>query len=154
MQPEGKGMAEGFNKAMIGMGYITDKNALNKGICYSKLILDSESSHSFLPSLTAYPWSDVPKDAVVCDVGAGNGHVMLGLLKSHPHLRAVVQDLPSVIADGRKLWDDQAPESVQGQRVDFVAIDFMKESPVKNCDIYYVCRGFLCSPVWVTDVVY
>lgn len=41
--------------------------------------------------------------SVVCDVGGGNGFVMLELIKQQPHLKAIVQDLSSVLEDGKKV---------------------------------------------------
>lgn len=49
-----------------------------------------------------YPWADVPQDAVICDVGGSSGHIMLDLVRVHPHLQVVVQDLPNV----QPMWDE------------------------------------------------
>ncbi|EPQ52689.1 S-adenosyl-L-methionine-dependent methyltransferase, partial [Gloeophyllum trabeum ATCC 11539] len=62
-----------FAKAMIGAGEIMNKGALAK----------------------AYPWSTLHKDAVICDVGGGNGHMSMLLMKQFPHMKAVIQDQPS-----------------------------------------------------------
>lgn len=51
--------------------------------------------------LPAFPWHSLPNDTTVCDVGGGNGHATLGLAKSFPHLRIVVQDLGHVVANGK-----------------------------------------------------
>ena len=40
-----------------------------------------------------------PAGAKVCDLGGGNGHVLLEIMKTHPSIRGVVQDLPAM-ADG------------------------------------------------------
>lgn len=40
-----------------------------------------------------YPWAETAPDAVVCDVGGSNGHIMFHLVRAHPHLQIVVQDL-------------------------------------------------------------
>ena len=102
-----------------------------------------------------YNWSELPKDAVVNDIGGGNGHIVLELLKKFPHLRAVVQDLPSVLEDTRRVsnvfrfilrfrliscqfWEENLPEAVKNDRVQFTPIDFFKDAPVEGCDIYIV----------------
>jgi hypothetical protein len=51
----------------------------------------------------AYPWASLPKDAVVVDVGGGIGSAALLLAQNHPHLRIIVQDLPEVAANARKV---------------------------------------------------
>jgi hypothetical protein len=61
--------------------------------------------------LEVYPWKNkFPNGAKVCDLGGGNGHVLLELLKTHPDIQGVLQDLPTVI-DGSK-------------RVNFLSIQF------------------------------
>ena len=50
-----------------------------------------------------YPWASFPAGTRVCDVGGGKGHVAMALLKAHPHLKVVVQDLPGVIDDANKV---------------------------------------------------
>jgi len=37
----------------------------------------------------------------------------------------------------KKLWKD-FPEVIASQRINFVPLDFFKESPVKDCDFYYM----------------
>lgn len=101
-----------------------------------------------------YPWSSLPtSDTItICDVGGGNGHVVLELLKSLPdhQLKAVIQDMASMLDEGRTLWSEQFPEAVKCGRVDFIPIDFFKQSPVEGCDFYYVCLSwsFLHTKNW------
>ncbi|KDQ49688.1 hypothetical protein JAAARDRAFT_212075 [Jaapia argillacea MUCL 33604] len=99
-----------FNKAMVGWGRVTGKTALVK----------------------AYPWSELPKDTLICDVGGGNGHRTLELVKASPQLMVVVQDLEAT------LWTKEYPEVVKEDRVAFVPLDFFNGVPVKDCDIYYL----------------
>lgn len=49
----------------------------------------------------AYAWDQVPADSSICDIGGGNGHAMLGLVKEFPRLKIVLQDLPAVVQQGR-----------------------------------------------------
>jgi hypothetical protein len=53
--------------------------------------------------ITAFPWGDLPKGSKLCDIGGGKGHAALGILKAFPGLRAVIQDLPGVIADAKEV---------------------------------------------------
>jgi ubiquinone/menaquinone biosynthesis C-methylase UbiE len=107
-----------------------------------------------------FPWGEFPKGTRLCDVGGGKGHIALGILKAFPHLRVTIQDLPDVISDAKevglsifatrlsspdptaKFWQTAMPEALENNQVDFAAIDFLKESPVKGSDIYYVGSFF------------
>jgi O-methyltransferase domain len=103
-----------------------------------------------------FPWNDMPADTTFCDVGGGVGGVSMALFKAHPHLKVTLQDLPNVIEQAYEVsvahctssrhlhdmfiqfWTKECPHAVQDKRVDFVAVDFMKEGPVKGHNIYYV----------------
>lgn len=70
-----------FHQAMVGWGDVTGKGMLPK----------------------VFPWASLPQDTVICDVGGGNGHATVGLLKAFPHLKIIVQDLPAVVEQGKKV---------------------------------------------------
>ena len=122
---------------MTGWADITGRDTLTEGK-FSNSSLSKESSSI----VTVYPWHTLPSSEPIkiCDVGGGNGHVVLALLKSLPdhQLNAVVQDMPSMLAEGRLLWAEQFPEAMEGSRIEFVPIDFFSQSPVEGCDFYYV----------------
>ncbi|KAI0060967.1 S-adenosyl-L-methionine-dependent methyltransferase [Artomyces pyxidatus] len=112
--------SERFGKAMIGYGYVSDSHvAANK-----------------------YPWSTLSAGTTVCDVGGGIGAVLILLGQKYPHLKLTLQDLPNVMDQARQFWQEGCPEAIQDGRIDFVAIDFFKEPPVKGQDIYYVKQVF------------
>ncbi|KAF5389003.1 hypothetical protein D9757_005107 [Collybiopsis confluens] len=102
--------------AMVGWGDVTGKGNLPK----------------------AYPWSTCQPGTIVCDVGGGNGHIMLDLVGSVPQLKIVVQDTPAVIEQAKELWSKDKPDSVQSGSVRFEAMDFLKDAPVASCDFYYL----------------
>jgi len=124
---KGREKALMFGKAMIGFGDINGKTILTE----------------------VYPWSSLPKSTTfkICDIGGGTGHVVMALLKAFPeHLfKAVIQDLPKMLAQGTKLWEKEFPEAVEQERVEFVPIDFLNEAPVAGCDFYYLR---LCLHNW------
>lgn len=88
-----------------------------------------------LSILHHYPWNEV---ATVCDVGASIGSVSIPLSKAHPHLRITDQDLPEVLEAARDVWQREAPEALQEQRVEFVTLNFFEEAPVAGKDVYYL----------------
>lgn len=47
--------------------------------------------------MAGYAWANLPQGSTVVDVGGGVGAQSLTLATHHPHLRFIVQDLPSVV---------------------------------------------------------
>ncbi|EKM57114.1 uncharacterized protein PHACADRAFT_92239 [Phanerochaete carnosa HHB-10118-sp] len=103
-----------FSSAMIGWRDITDRGLLPK----------------------MYDWQSLVHNAVVCDVSGSNGHVALDLLKEYLKLKIVVQDLE----DLQTRWSElkELPDMIQQARTAFIPIDFFKDAPVKDCNIYYI----------------
>ncbi|KAF4564046.1 hypothetical protein EYR36_003297 [Pleurotus pulmonarius] len=85
-----------------------------------------------------YPWGSLPTDAIVVDVGGGNGHATLDLLKAFPALKIIVQDTHASTVQGREYWEKEYPIALREQRVDFVGLDFLKETPAEGGTIYYL----------------
>ena len=54
-------------------------------------------------AIIVYPWASQPANTTICDIAGGNGHVTMGLLKAHPHLKLVLQDQPQVIDMAKKV---------------------------------------------------
>ncbi|KAH7923036.1 S-adenosyl-L-methionine-dependent methyltransferase [Leucogyrophana mollusca] len=104
---------ESYHRAMIGLGDIMGS----------------------LSVLHHYPWDTV---STVCDVGASIGTFSLPLAKKYPHLKITDQDLPEVLVQAKDVWAKDAPEALQGQRVEFIPLNFFEESPVHGKDVYYV----------------
>ncbi|KZT21972.1 S-adenosyl-L-methionine-dependent methyltransferase [Neolentinus lepideus HHB14362 ss-1] len=113
--PRGRTVHERFNQGMIGLGEFNGRGLLTK----------------------AYPWGTLPRDTVLCDVGGGNGHAALAVLKAFPHMRAIVQDQEHVVSTGKDLWIRECRGAVDGDRVSFLPIDFFKDTPAPDCDVYY-----------------
>ncbi|THH16200.1 hypothetical protein EW146_g4400 [Bondarzewia mesenterica] len=111
--PESK---ERFHRGMIGMGLITDCQVV----------------------IEQLPWGDLHDGATICDVGSGIGLVMSGLAKRYPHVHLTLQDLASVVGQARSHWESEHLEFIKDKRVDFVPLDFLKDPPVKNQDIYFI----------------
>ncbi|KAK0215218.1 S-adenosyl-L-methionine-dependent methyltransferase [Armillaria nabsnona] len=87
--------------------------------------------------VNAFPWGSLPDGATVCDVGGGIGVISMQLADAHPNLRIVLQDVPSQIEMAKnEVWPKSCPAAVVDGRVEFKAIDFFAESPVKGCDVY------------------
>ncbi|TCD67183.1 hypothetical protein EIP91_000409 [Steccherinum ochraceum] len=91
----------------------------------------------------AFPWSErlsASKPLTICDIGAGNGHVTLDLLKdfeSKP-IQAIVQDLPPVLEMAKGFWEENYPRGIKDNKVKFVPINFFEDSPAEGADYYYM----------------
>ncbi|KIJ38737.1 hypothetical protein M422DRAFT_231092 [Sphaerobolus stellatus SS14] len=106
-----------FAEAMVGWSKVTGKGILPK---------------------VAYGWENASENATWCDVGGSNGHVTLNLLKQYPKLKGIIQDLPPVMEEAKQYWAKEHSEAIEKGRVEFVPLDFLKNSPVPNCDFYYL----------------
>ncbi|KZP03144.1 S-adenosyl-L-methionine-dependent methyltransferase [Athelia psychrophila] len=84
-----------------------------------------------------YPFDRLPKGATFCDVGGGIGCTCVSIATTYP-LHVTLQDQPSLREESQHLFDTRCPEAVRAKRIDIVPIDFLKESPVKDQDIYYL----------------
>jgi hypothetical protein len=79
-----------------------------------------------------YPWESLGHGTVI-DMGGGSGHNSVALARAHPDLKFIVQDLPSVTAQG----EANLPKELQGQ-VSFMAHDFFKENPIKDATAFFM----------------
>ncbi|KAJ6501501.1 S-adenosyl-L-methionine-dependent methyltransferase [Mycena vitilis] len=109
-----------FNRAMIGWKDVTAKGMLPK----------------------LYPWGVLPENTVVCDVGGGHGHATMELITKTDKIRYA----QIVVEHGKEV--KLCPFSALKQRVQYVPLDFFKESPMEDCDVYYI-RHVLHD--WPTD---
>ncbi|KAG7091742.1 hypothetical protein E1B28_008143 [Marasmius oreades] len=90
-----------------------------------------------------YPWKELLKSSLAsgkhsltfCDVGSGPGAIALQLSKSHnKKFKVVLQDLPEPLEHAKTIWSVEHP----GGDVQFVPVDFLKESPVPGQDVYFL----------------
>ena len=65
--------------------------------------------------------------------------MMMQLAHRYPHLQLKLQDSPErVVQAQNEIWPKECPEALKDGRIEFKAMDFFAESPIKECDIYYV----------------
>lgn len=83
-----------------------------------------------------YPWSDLGPNAVLVDVGGGNGSTVAAILPHATNItKTIVQDRPQVIESAKKVWKSSGNES---DTVDFQAHDFFTPQPVKGAQAYFM----------------
>ena len=97
--------------------------------------------------LQDYPWKEsVPAGGTIVDVGGGEGHVLLPLLKLNDSWNGVIQDRPEVLPNAKANMQQQL--GTGADRVSYVEIDFLSESSgvphwsVTNSE--RGCRGSTC----------
>ncbi|PBK67979.1 S-adenosyl-L-methionine-dependent methyltransferase [Armillaria solidipes] len=114
-QDEGAARGARFKLAMKGWTAVTEASA----------------------AVDEYPWSTLHDGATVCDVGGGIGVISMQLVEAHPNLRIVLQDLPAQVQSAKdEVWPALCPAAIETGRVEFKAMDFLVESPVKGCDVH------------------
>lgn len=120
-----------FGRAMQGWG---------QGIEAMSVVNGESTKHSqVVDTSMEFPWNDLPNGAIINDIGGGVGFQTMAFAKAHPHLQYILQDLPQTIRQAEaQVWPTQAPEPLKAGNIQFKPIDFFKESPVPDCDIYYV----------------
>ncbi|KAI0644766.1 S-adenosyl-L-methionine-dependent methyltransferase [Trametes meyenii] len=74
-----------------------------------------------------FAWNDLPKDAVVVDIGGGIGSVSVILSQAYPDLKFVVEDRAPVVAIAREAWGSKHAELFDSGRVSFHAQNFLEE---------------------------
>ena len=103
----------------------------------SSLLLISTSIQS-----AEFPWNELGDGASVCDVGGGVGAMTLQLAKRYPTLNLKLQDLPERILQAKnEVWPELCPEAIKEKRIQFEPIDFLSESPIQGCNVYYVSNS-------------
>ncbi|KAF4615894.1 hypothetical protein D9613_011400 [Agrocybe pediades] len=86
-----------------------------------------------------YPWHELPSNASFCDVGSGVGTMSMELAKAHRNLRFVLHDKPERLKQAEhEVWPKLLPGVLAERRIEFVPLDFMKESPESGCDVYFL----------------
>jgi len=85
-----------------------------------------------------FPWGDAPPGTIVNDVGGGLGYMTMHIAKMHPNINVIVQDLEETVNQAIGYWNGFGPELVEADRVDFLPFDFFQESPIPDCDYYYL----------------
>ncbi|KAJ7648737.1 O-methyltransferase [Mycena polygramma] len=81
-------------------------------------------------------WDQLPKDAVLVDVGGGVGSTSLTIAKATPNVRIVNQDRAPVIEQAKAYWTENLKSHVDSGMVEFQVHDFFAPQPVKNADIF------------------
>ncbi|KAF9254151.1 S-adenosyl-L-methionine-dependent methyltransferase [Marasmius fiardii PR-910] len=103
--------ANRFQRSMTGFNHISGS---------AEAVLQTPSGKDFL---------------TFCDVGSGPGAVALSLSKHYKDkFRVTLQDLSDPLGHAKTVWSTEYPAAI----VDFVPVNFLKESPVPGQDVYFL----------------
>lgn len=83
---------------MVGWAQVTGKAMLPKSKHRCSMMDDAVNVY-----IAVYPWGSLPADSTIVDVGGGNGHAMLDLLRAFPSFKAIVQDTRAIAIQGREV---------------------------------------------------
>ncbi|KAJ7252096.1 S-adenosyl-L-methionine-dependent methyltransferase [Mycena haematopus] len=83
-----------------------------------------------------FDWSQLPSGGVLVDVGCGLGSNSLTIAKKYPTLRVVNQDFGPVVEKGKVHWQENFPEHIKNNLIEFQAHDFFLPQPVKDADAF------------------
>ncbi|KAI0341313.1 O-methyltransferase [Trametopsis cervina] len=87
--------------------------------------------------LDGYDWKALPKDSVVVDVGGGVGSQTIVLAKAFDHLKFVIQDRPSVIAESApSYWKENYPEALSSGQVTLQGHDFFAPQKIRGPAVF------------------
>ncbi|CAG8978096.1 hypothetical protein HYALB_00000768 [Hymenoscyphus albidus] len=98
-------------------------------------VMSSSSTAGLQALLDKFPWSSLPENGLVVDLGGSQGHVSAFLAEAIPSLKFVVQDLPEVISDTESTY--RVPEAVANRLVS-MEHDFFTLQPLKDVDVVVI----------------
>ncbi|KAJ6540597.1 O-methyltransferase [Mycena capillaripes] len=115
MRPENRQRANRFNIAM----YSDSQRELASGAIFK-----------------GFNWSQLPSGGILVDVGSGMGSNSLTIARKYPTLRVVNQDFGPVLEKAKAHWQENLPEYIEKNLVEFQAHDFFLPQPVKDADTF------------------
>ncbi|KAJ7768823.1 O-methyltransferase [Mycena metata] len=115
MRPENKNRANRFNIAIHG---------------------DSQREQALGAIFKGFDWSQLPSGGILVDVGCGMGSNSLTIAKKYPTLRIVNQDFGPVLQKAKIHWQENFPEHIEKNLVEFQAHDFFLPQPMKGIDAF------------------
>ncbi|KAJ3513294.1 hypothetical protein NLJ89_g3022 [Agrocybe chaxingu] len=87
-------------------------------------------------SLDAFDWNNLAPGSVIVDVGGGVGAASLPIARKYPELHIVLQDLPPVIEDAKKVWSEELPNALTSGHATLEVHDFFTPQPHKGADVF------------------
>ncbi|KAJ7240226.1 S-adenosyl-L-methionine-dependent methyltransferase, partial [Mycena rebaudengoi] len=83
-----------------------------------------------------FNWSQLPSGGILVDVGSGMGSNSLTIARKYPPLRVVNQDFGPVLEKAKAHWQENFPEHIEKNLVEFQAHDFFLPQPVEEADVF------------------
>ncbi|KAE9392511.1 S-adenosyl-L-methionine-dependent methyltransferase [Gymnopus androsaceus JB14] len=86
----------------------------------------------------AFEWGKLPKGSKIVDVGGGIGNVFFPVAEQFPELNIVIQDLPGVVGNAKKIWAERMPDALKTGRVKPEAHNFFDVQPHKDTSVFFI----------------
>jgi hypothetical protein len=99
-QPEQDYQRRRFGVAMKGVSAMEPPNLIINGVLSGIFYVYNPSTNLYT---AAFDWKSLPDDSPIVDVGGGIGNSVMAVLKTHPQLCAIVQDIPVVVEEAAKV---------------------------------------------------
>ncbi|THU85060.1 S-adenosyl-L-methionine-dependent methyltransferase [Dendrothele bispora CBS 962.96] len=87
-------------------------------------------------------WPSISPAAKVVDVGGGIGTTTTPLIKKYSGYTVVIQDLPHIVEEGKKLYMTEMYEEITRGKLQFQGYNFLNQQPIKDADVF-VMKGIL-----------
>lgn len=88
------------------------------------------------------PWSALPPNALIIDVGGGKGYACRALASAFPGFRFIVQDLPDTVAAAEAQWPTELAGRARFQVQDFFtpqpAAQVWDEGKKEQADVFFM----------------
>jgi ubiquinone/menaquinone biosynthesis C-methylase UbiE len=117
------------------------QNDYSRGSRFASAMVGFAKMKNYAPFIKLFSSPPLSTAKTVVDVGGGWGPVCVALAPVVPDCKFIVQDLPSVVEDGR----ERIPEELQ-EKITFMVHDYNEPQVVKGADAYYFGFVFHDNP--------
>lgn len=128
----GHNLAEGTSGTFFET--LENDTARSQRFATSMSIMQSFPGWEPAAALEVYDWGSLDADAVVVDVGGGDGTFAMALAERHPQLKhIIVQDVAATVERASSLRSQHESDVIS-----FQTHDFFSAQPVKHADVYFL----------------
>ncbi|KAG8915962.1 hypothetical protein FRC00_003182 [Tulasnella sp. 408] len=90
--------------------------------------------------VASFPWSALPADSTIVDVGGGVGSAMAVVLPlCQPATKVIIQDISQVVIErAQEFWEHHVPSLVDSGHVTIQRHDFFEPQPIVGATVYFL----------------
>ncbi|TCD71933.1 hypothetical protein EIP91_000065 [Steccherinum ochraceum] len=134
------GWQPGLNTDLSMWDYYATPEGRYRGSRFNAVMANTNKLQPPQAAVKAFDWGSLPLDAVVVDVGGGQGHVSLEIARAFPNITVVLEDRLGVIADAHKYWSQYLPSHQKAGKLHLLEHDFFEPQPPlpKTPDVFFL----------------